>query len=214
MNKDKPSPYGYDNRPPFTLYQGDNGLWGLIDADGVRLPAEFRRSDDGEIFSRVPWESVCFDSQEGFELLSWYDPEEVWFNFTFNNPDYPSRWQKLLWTKVNGQFHDFRESYSLLLPEHDRWLIEALDSLTDAEKAIEARCGGDCDKEDKEMWDFLDGLVTAYPSLTDFKSMNQLIAPIIDHPDVSVNEKAILWNHKVYFDYCLNEYYLSIKTNE
>ena len=71
-------PYGggVGSRPPYSLYQCEDGKWGLVDGKGKHLPAVFDRYDDR--FSRVPWEVVTFNEQEGFELLVWYDPCEVW----------------------------------------------------------------------------------------------------------------------------------------
>lgn len=71
MNSDA---YGNDN-PPYTLYQAPDGKWGLMDKDGVRLPAIFNRHDDR--FSSVPWEVVTFNEQEGWDILAWYDPGEM-----------------------------------------------------------------------------------------------------------------------------------------
>ena len=65
--------YGNGN-PPFTLYQSERGLWGLVDRDGYKLPAVFYRKDDK--FWREPNEILSFDTEEGFELLSWFDPDE------------------------------------------------------------------------------------------------------------------------------------------
>ncbi|MCM1140725.1 MAG: hypothetical protein NC453_19315 [Muribaculum sp.] len=44
--------YGNDN-PPYTLYQGEDGLWGLVDKDCVKLAAVFKR-DESETFSAIP----------------------------------------------------------------------------------------------------------------------------------------------------------------
>lgn len=206
MNKDKPSPYGYDNRPPFTLYQDDNGLWGLIDADGVRLPAEFRRSDDGEIFSRVPWENVCFDSQEGFELLSWYDPEEVWFKFTFDDPAYhPEKWGKYLWRRERGTIDEYLSVFTGIIPDKDAWLIHLL---SDYSRIIK-----ETDSDDDDM--IMKKLLQRHPcpdhDLPGFAGWNDLLAPILDNPDIPEDAKVVLWCGKVSLDHDLR-YYLKIDT--
>lgn len=37
----------YENgNPPYLLYQGEDGMWGLADKDGTRLPAVFKRIDE------------------------------------------------------------------------------------------------------------------------------------------------------------------------
>lgn len=65
--------YGNDN-PPYTLYQSEEGLYGLKDKDGLMLPAVFHR--DGDKFWRKTNEALYFDPDEGFELLAWYDPDD------------------------------------------------------------------------------------------------------------------------------------------
>lgn len=42
--------YGNDN-PPYSLYQNEFGFWGLMDSEGVCLPAVFSR--DGDYFLHV-----------------------------------------------------------------------------------------------------------------------------------------------------------------
>ena len=84
--------YGYGQNPPYSLYQGEDGKWGLVDKDGVKLNAVFTRSQDGEVFSCALGEVGYFDENEGFNLLAWCDPDEAWFNFTYDNDEYPSRW--------------------------------------------------------------------------------------------------------------------------
>lgn len=78
------NPYGFSKNPPYSLYQAENGKWGLIDGSGNKLAAEFKRGDK-DCFSRVPWEIVTFNPEEGFELQTWYDPDEVWFNFNVSS---------------------------------------------------------------------------------------------------------------------------------
>lgn len=34
--------YGYGGKPPFSLYQNENGKWGLIDGEGNKLAALWR----------------------------------------------------------------------------------------------------------------------------------------------------------------------------
>ncbi len=99
MNDNAQSKYGFGKNPPYSLYQAPDGKWGLIDGSGQKLAADFKRGN-GNCFSCVPWEVVCFDPQEGFELQSWFDPDEVWFNFTFNDKDYPPEFGHYLWERT------------------------------------------------------------------------------------------------------------------
>lgn len=62
--------YGNDN-PPYSLYQNEFGFWGLMDKEGVYLPAVFSR--DGDLFTCVPDEVVTFSPDEGFELQAYCD---------------------------------------------------------------------------------------------------------------------------------------------
>lgn len=71
---ESPSPYGYGSPAPFSLYQDKNDKWGLVDRNGVMLPAIFTRIDD--YFYSNTHEAVSFDPENGFELVSWFDPDE------------------------------------------------------------------------------------------------------------------------------------------
>ncbi|MCM1141951.1 MAG: hypothetical protein NC453_25555 [Muribaculum sp.] len=66
--------YYTNDNPPFQLYQSENRLWGLKDCKGTKLPAVFHR--EGDNFWKEPNEILYFDPDEGFELLSWFDPDE------------------------------------------------------------------------------------------------------------------------------------------
>lgn len=210
MSNNPPSLYGYDNHPPFSLYQDDDGKWGLIDADGVRLPAVFNRSADGEVFSRVPWETVTFDVNEGFELLAWYDPDEVWFNFTFNNLSYPEKWGNLLWKKEKGTIDDYFTIYLDNLPEKDRWLIHILSDFFHKIKEIEKQGVIDDEPMMREtMQDFL----CRHPQLYLFAELNNMLAPVLDNPDIPEDTKVVLWCGKVCLDYELR-YYFEIDTKD
>ncbi len=35
--------YGFGEHPPYSLYQAENGKWGLIDGTGAKLEAVFDR---------------------------------------------------------------------------------------------------------------------------------------------------------------------------
>lgn len=73
----KDNRYGFGENPPYSLYQGSDGKWGLVDGSGQKLDAVFDKGKN-DCFSCVPWEVVTFDEKEGFELLSWYDPSDIW----------------------------------------------------------------------------------------------------------------------------------------
>ena len=192
-------PYGggIDSTPPYSLYQGEDGKWGLVDGKGKHLPAVFDRYD--ERFSRVPWEVVTFDEQEGFGLLAWYDPCEVWFNFTFDDDAYPGRWGKLLWAKI-GRFSDFRQSYKELLPQESLCVLDAITMYQALYKLIDYK---DWDREEREYQQLARELLKRYPKLNEVADTNLLLAPVLDNPDVDQLAKATLWYSKVELDHFL-----------
>lgn len=71
---ESPSPYGYDSPGPFSLYQDKNDKWGLVDKNGIMLPAMF--TSNNNYFYRKANEAVYFDAETGFELVAWFDPDE------------------------------------------------------------------------------------------------------------------------------------------
>lgn len=199
MSNEHLVPYGggVNSKPPYSLYQAPDGKWGLVDKDGKHLPAVFNRYEDR--FSRVPWEVVTFDEQEGFDLLAWYDPDEVWFNFTWNDDAYPGRWAKLLWDKT-GRFSDYRNLYTDLLSQGSRWIIDALTMYKTLYRLIDY---DDFDREDRECRLLVSELLNRYPGLSDVATANLLLAPILDNPDIDHTAKATLWYSKVELDYFL-----------
>lgn len=69
QDNQKCSPYGFGENPPYSLYMTENGKWGLVDKDGVRLPAIFERDGDN-CFSSSINEVVSFDEKAGFLFVA------------------------------------------------------------------------------------------------------------------------------------------------
>lgn len=178
--------YGNSN-PPYSLYQDDNGHWGLVDKDGRKLPAVFKRSDDR--FSCVPWEVVMFNPDEGFDLLAWYDPCEVWFNFTFDDPRYPAEYGKYLWKKPEKEFAEYEAELRRLLPG----LYWMFDSISEAERIIGIN---DEDEYNHAITQFLG----QYHQLNDIADYNNALRPIMQDPEISDGMKAALWQAKAMLD--------------
>lgn len=63
-----------NGNPPYTLYQNEEGKWGLIDKDGTKLPAIYFYREEADTFYEQKNEALGFDPQEGFYLVAWYDP--------------------------------------------------------------------------------------------------------------------------------------------
>lgn len=186
-----PSPYGYDNPGPFTLYQAEDGKWGLVDRDGVKLPAKFTRGDK-DCFSCEFNEVVTFDPNEGFTLMAWFDPWEVWFNFTFNNPDYPEQYLEYMWHQGKYGVPEKYEDHIPLLRQCamvPQWLIDYL---------IES-CDEDFDDESPRATE----MKKQHPEILNFGETNALLLPTMESPDVPDNIKATLWATKLHFDFII-----------
>lgn len=188
------NPYGFGMKPPYSLYQAENGKWGLIDGRGNKLPAEFKRGDN-DCFSRVPWEVVTFDPQEGFDLQAWYDPDEVWFNFTFDNPDYPDEYAGFLWEKSKNDIQHYRDHIYELIPSDDHWLIDVI--------LHEEELG---EKEEEDFDRAIDELLSSYPKLFKPAITNPMIDPVMNNPEIDQDVKIALWRAKVALDYDILTY--------
>lgn len=179
--------YGNGN-PPYSLYQAEDGLWGLMDKDGVKLPAVFKRSDD--IFSCVPWEVLNFNPEEGFDLLAWYDPFEVWFNFTFEDDRYPEEYAKYLWKCPDKGFSEYEAEFHHVLPG----LCWLFDCINEAKRIMSI---DDEDEYQSAMLHFMD----QYPQLDHLADYNGDLDPIMRSENVSEDMKIALWGAKVGLDY-------------
>lgn len=188
------SPYGYGENPPYTLYQAENGKWGLIDGSGEKLPAEFKRGDN-DCFARVPWEVVVFNPKKGFELQTWYDPCEVWFNFTFNNPEYPAEYAGLLWKKQEKEIKEYRKILYELIPNENHWLIDVLLQEKELEK-----------KEDEDFDDAVDALLSRYPKILKPSVTNHMLEPVMSNSEIDRDVKIALWRAKVTLDHDILTY--------
>ncbi len=195
MNKsDNPkSPYGDGRHPPYSLYQNEEGKWGLVDGTGKRLPAIFDRLNEYS-FSCVLWEVVTFDEMEGFELQAWYDPDEVWFNFTFGNPDYPDEFAHYLWKRATLAFDEIADLVKTYLPTDSQWLIDCM--------FLAAK---EDDMEDEEFNEALRQYLSDYPDLNEPSKLNLLLDPIMRNPDIGEEIKRTVWNAKVTLDYTVRE---------
>ena len=187
--------YGFGENPPYSLYQAEGGKWGLIDGSGNRLPAEFKRGDN-DCFSRVPWEVVTFNPEEGFELLSWYDPCEVWFNFTFDNPHYPAEYAEYLWERSKNDVQHYRDLIYELIPSDNHWLIDII--------LKEEELG---EKEDEDFDRAVDELLSKYPKLLKPAITNPMLEPVMRNPEIDKDVKIALWQTKVALDYDILKYF-------
>lgn len=181
--------YGFSN-PPYTLYQGEDGRWGLVDKDGKRLPAIFERS--GDIFHACPWEAVEFDPDEGMTLVAWFDPCEVWFNFTFDNPAYPEEYAKYLWKESDELAPESISMIKHSLPEESRWLIDIIAGKDVFELDLDDESGSRKAVEE---------LLAKYPALEDAAITSGMIRPAMNDERLPEAIKIALWRAKVSFDH-------------
>lgn len=192
-NNSKTNPYGSGEHPPYSLYESADGKWGLIDGTGNRLPAIFERHDDR--FSTAPWEVVTFDETEGFEILAWYDPHEVWFNFTFDNPAYPEEFTGYLWRDSKKDVADYTDIIYELIPSEHHWLIDAIMEVDHLDEM-----------EDEDFYWHIDALLCSHPEFADAAVTNQMLDPIMRNKDIDPDIPHALWKAKVKLDNSINIY--------
>lgn len=180
----------YENgNPPYSLYQGADGLWGLVDKDGTKLPAVFKRLDENR-FQDEPWSVMTFIPDEGFELLAWSDPCEAWFNFTFDDPRYPAEFAGYLWKKPDKEYQEYEGEIRRLMPVETHWL---LDCINDADSILGIY---DETESHKAIVQFL----ATYPQLANAADLNHLLNPVMRNANVSEDLKTVLWHTKVMLD--------------
>lgn len=184
---DKNNKYGLGENPPYQLYQAPTGKWGLIAGDDTKLDADFERLPN-DTFSCCPWEVVTFDEQEGFEILAWYDPCEVWFNFTWDNPAYPEKYATYLWQKSSRTLADFPQLADYIpRPYLDAMIINENEDLEDSDE-------------------FIQELLDEYPDAGDFAATTTLLVPVMDSNEMPEELKRTLWKSKVSLDYEILNY--------
>ena len=155
----------YENgNPPYSLYQGDDGKWGLVDKNGTKLPAVFKRLDEDK-FQENPWSVVTFNPDAGFDLLAWYDPCETWFNFTFDDSRYPEEFAGYLWEKPNKGYKEYVCEIRKLMPAESHWL---LDCINEADSLL----GID---DETEYHKAIEKFLATYPQLANAADFNHLL---------------------------------------
>ncbi len=180
----------YENgNPPYSLYQGDDGKWGLVDKDGTRLPAVFKRLDEDR-FQKEPWSVVTFNPEEGFELLAWSDPCEAWFNFSFDDSRYPAEFAGYLWKKPNKEYKEYESEIRRLMPAESHWL---LDCINEADSLLRIDDEVECHK-------VIEQFLATYPQLANAADFNHLLDPIMRNKHVSEDMKVALWQAKAMLD--------------
>lgn len=196
----------YENgNPPYELYQGEDGLWGLVDCKGNKLKAVFKR-DDNNHFSCVPLEVVSFNPNEGFELVSWYDPCEVWFNFTWEDSRYPSEFGKYLWDRPEKSFDEYEPKLRALLPDDIHWIF---DSLKETDRILDI-------DDDKECHDAIKDFLGKNPHLRSVSvaEYNKLLDSVMRCENIDEDMKIALWNAKVSLDYNIRFFEDEISDND
>lgn len=188
------NPYGDGKRPPYSLYQSTDGRWGLEDGDGRKLLAIFDRIDEHR-FSRVPWEVVTFDEREGFGIVSWFDPCEVWFNFTFDNPAYPGEFAGYLWMRPEREINEYSETLYALIPERSHWLIDNILRVRETDEL-----------EDEDLHTAVDAMLCRRPEMVDPSETNPLLDPVMRDDSVAADIKIALWREKVRLDSMIRLY--------
>lgn len=181
---------GYENgNPPYSLYQGDNDKWGLVDKDGTKLPAVFKRLDEDK-FQEDTWSVVTFNPDEGFDLLVWCDPCEAWFNFTFDDSRYPAEFAGYLWKKPNKGYQEYENEIRRLIPKEAHWLLDCI-------KEADSLLGIDDEAESHKA---IEQFLANYPQLANAADFNRLLDPVMRNTNDPEDMKIALWQAKVMFD--------------
>lgn len=184
----------YDDRhengnPPYSLYQDENGKWGLVDKDGTKLPAVFKRVDEDR-FQEDTWSVVTFNPDEGFELLAWSDPCEAWFNFTFDDPRYPTVFASYLWKKPNKEYQMYENEIRRLIAKEAHWL---LDCINEADRILDI-------EDEEEYHNAIEKFLNNYPQLANAADYNNILDTVMRNTNVSEDIKIALWQAKVSLD--------------
>lgn len=180
----------YENgNPPYSLYQGDDGLWGLIDKDRTKLPAVFKRLDENR-FQDEPWSVMTFIPDVGFELLEWSDPCEAWFNFTWDDPRYSAEFADYLWKKPKKEYQEYESEIRRLMPAESHWL---LDCINEADSLLSIDDEAECHKA-------IEQFLATYPQLANAADFNHLLDPVMRNANASEDMKIALWQAKVSLD--------------
>ena len=182
------NPYGMGENPPYSLYMDENGKWGLIDKDGMKLPARFDRLYEDRFSSSIE-DVLTFDEDYGFSLYAWLDASEVWFNFTFDNPLHPEEFAGFLWERQQRPLKEYSEILHSMLPVESHWLIDFMLSISES------------DDEDETMAE----IMSVHPEVRDVSLTNRLIDPLMRNPNLDMDAKCALWNEKVGLDYIMCE---------
>lgn len=180
----------YENgNPPYSLYQGEGGKWGLVDKNGTKLPAVFKRFDEDR-FQEEPWSVVTFNPQEGFELLAWSDPCEVWFNFTWDDPRYPAEFAGYLWKKPNKGYQEYEGEIRRLMPADVHWLLDCINEVNRLFVIY----------DEAEFHKAIEKFFNDYPQLANAADFNHLLDPVMRNANASEDMKIALWQAKVLLD--------------
>lgn len=180
----------YENgNPPYSLYQGDEDKWGLVDKSGTKLPAVFTRIDENR-FQENPWSAVTFNPEEGFELLAWSDPCDAWFNFTWDDPRYPAEFAGYLWKKPNKEYQEYEGEIRRLMPVETHWL---LDCINEADNLLDIN-------DETEYYNAIEKFIAHYPQLANAADYNNSLDPVMRDANVSEDIKIALWQAKVLLD--------------
>lgn len=174
---------GKDSTGPFSLYQDENGLWGLVDSTGQKLAAKLERKGEN-LYLRDDtfW---LFDAQSGFYPIG--DKDEV---YAALNPAYLPEYIKYVIYRYKYEVPEWPEDCVPILekcPGLPKWLRDCL---------IES-----CDPDFAEDEARKKQMIKDNRILIDIEASTDPIYDVLMSPDVSEQVKATLWNVKLKLDY-------------
>ncbi len=133
---------------------------------------------------------MTFNPEGGFDLHIWYDPCEVWFNFTFDDSRYPEEFAGYLWKKPSKEYPEYEAEIRGLLPDENHWLLDCIN------KAVNIL---DIDDE-VEYHNAIIKFFGKYPQLANAADFNHLLDTVMRNSHVPEDMKMALWQAKVLLD--------------
>lgn len=186
---------GYQDNPPYSLFQDHiTGLWGTKDKEGniqdkpIYLRSEL--SDHENTFgSKDGLTVVEFNPETGFDVIAWCS--EPWYDEAWSLAYYPQVYENILWENINAHKSFTVADCSILksiqqkcsLTDQHRAILQLLDIFFQLEDEINEPI--ELELEEKILNDDLKKL--------DSEERLQIILPLMENPNLSEEEKSILY---------------------
>ena len=185
----------YQDNPPYTVFQDPaTGYWGVKDKDGkIEHRAEYTRSEvpghEDSFISKDGLTVVEFVPERGFDVIAWCS--EPWYDEAWSLAYYPQVYENILWENINAHKSFTLADCSILksiqqkcsLTDQQMAILQLLDIFFQLEDEINEPI--ELELEEKILNDDLKKL--------DAEERLQIILPLMENPNLSEEEKSILY---------------------